>query len=140
MTVFQCQLVCEWLTMWLYTTYLVDEALLNKKNKFHFKTGVGTWSAAQTKLVGLHKNCTLHVHLLEDTSELYWPQVTLHLVFVLSQAIFGFFTFSYTTELIFQLRVKGLYSHLWTLKTCLRSTNFIYFLWFIFDSQISWAV
>lgn len=49
----------------------------------------------------------------------------LHIVFVLSQEIFGFFSFAYTTEMISQLPVKEMYSRLWKLKTCLGSTNFI---------------
>jgi len=48
-----------------------------------------------------------------------------HIVFVLSQEIFGIFRFAYTTELISQLPVNGLYSRLWTLKICMGSTNFI---------------
>lgn len=40
----------------------------------------------------------------------------LHLVFVLSQEICGFSSFAYTTKLISQLPVKGLYSCLWNTK------------------------
>lgn len=64
----------------------------------------------------------------------------LHIVFVLSQEIFGFFSFAYITELISQLPVKGLYSRLWTQDMFGKYKFYLFLVVYFWQSNISGCI